>query len=180
MFKRDYTFYGKHARYVTELTSVLKGLDKTCIFERNLDVFMYSSIIGIIYGRQGVIDKSPESNEKVEIRKIAGAQMITILTELEYIYELIMLNHGKDKDDIETRVDRAFRYTKNEELKNEGEKIFNSYVLGGVEVLYEKIFKEDTDTDDILVNLYDFVEEFNSKYMDKKEDSEINEIFEFM
>ena len=102
--------------------------------------------------------------------------MITISTELEYIYELIMINHRKKVDDIEKRIDRAFRYTKNEELQKEGEEIFNSYVLGGVEVLYEKIFKEDTDTDQILANLYDFIEEFNDKYGEEIETLDIDEI----
>lgn len=176
--KSEYTFYGKHARYVTQLTSELKGLEKTPIFQKNLDVFKFASVVGIVYGRQGEIDKSKKDleDEKVDIKKIAGAQIVTIFAELEYIYELIMINHRKKVDDIETRIDRAFRYTKNEELKKEGEEIFNSYVLGGVEVLYEKIFKEDTDTDQILVNLYDFIEEFNDKYGEEIEGIDIDEI----
>lgn len=176
--KSEYTFYGKHARYVTQLTSELKGLEKTPIFQKNLDVFKFASVVGIVYGRQGEIDKSKKDleDEKVDIKKIAGAQIVTISAELEYIYELIMINHRKKIDDIETRIDRAFRYTKNEELKKEGEEIFNSYVLGGVEVLYEKIFKEDTDTDQILVNLYDFIEEFNDKYGEEIEGIDIDEI----
>lgn len=176
--KSEYTFYGKHARYVTQLTSELKGLEKTPIFQKNLDVFKFASVVGIVYGRQGEIDKSKKDleDEKVDIKKIAGAQIVTISAELEYIYELIMINHRKKVDDIETRIDRAFRYTKNEELKKEGEEIFNSYVLGGVEVLYEKIFKEDTDTDQILVNLYDFIEEFNDKYGEEIEGIDIDEI----
>jgi hypothetical protein len=178
MFEKDYTFYGKHARYVTQLTSDLKDLEKAPIFQKNLDVYKFASVIGIVYGRQGEIDKSKKDleDEKVDIRKIAGAQMITISTELEYIYELIMINHRKKVDDIEKRIDRAFRYTKNEELQKEGEEIFNSYVLGGVEVLYEKIFKEDTDTDQILANLYDFIEEFNDKYGEEIETLDIDEI----
>lgn len=179
MFEQDYTFYGKHARYVTRLTSALKGLDSTGIFQRNLDVYKIASVIGMTYGRQAEIDKSLEENslnDKVDIKKIAGTQMNTISSELQYIYELVMLNHRKKEDDIEIRIDRAFRYTSNEKMKKEGEKIFNSYVLGGVEVLYEKIFKDDTDTDDILANLYEFIDEFNDRYGENREDTDIYEM----
>ena len=58
MLEKDYTFYGKHARYVTQLTSDLKDLEKAPIFQKNLDVYKFASVIGIVYGRQGEIDKS--------------------------------------------------------------------------------------------------------------------------
>ena len=38
--------------------------------------------------------------------------------------------------------------------------------------------KEDTDTDQILANLYDFIEEFNHKYGEEIEGIDINEIIE--
>ena len=41
------------------------------------------------------------------------------------------------------------------------EELFNQYLLGGIEVLYEKIIKNNTDEEKILENLGEFIEEMS-------------------
>ena len=165
MFNREYVFYGKHAEYVKALTSKIMDEENITIFNRNVDVLLIAGIVGFVYGRVGNIDKSINKNKEVNTTKIFTDTMIKESNNLMYNYELIMLLHNRENDDIEIRLDRAFRYlNKGEEFKDECMNIFNRYVLGGVEVLYERIIKDGENAEDYLDNLYQFIEEFNMKY----------------
>ena len=42
--------------------------------------------------------------------------------------------------------------------------LFDSYVLGGVDLLYEKLLGNGHNEDDYINNLYDFLSEFNDRY----------------
>ena len=42
--------------------------------------------------------------------------------------------------------------------------MFDSYVLGGVEVLYEKLVDGLTDPAEYINRMYDFAEEFNERF----------------
>lgn len=44
------------------------------------------------------------------------------------------------------------------------EKLFDQYVLGGVDILYEKLIESATSTEDYLKNLYDFMEDMDDRY----------------
>ena len=78
---------------------------------------------------------------------------------LNYNYELIMLLHNKDNESIEKRLDRAFRYAKGSPEKEECYKIFEKYVLGGIEVLQEKLLNGATNVDDYIYNISNFISE---------------------
>lgn len=163
MFDRDYTFKGKHAQIVTQLTTEIDSETKFKIFERNVDVLIIAPIVGFLYGRMAKRDDSGEiSNDNV--KKINWDQMNRESYNLDYNYELVMLLHDKNKVEIETRLDRAFRYAKGTTEKEQCYEIFEQYVLGGIEVLSEKILKNATSVDDYINNIYDFIEEYNDRY----------------
>lgn len=44
------------------------------------------------------------------------------------------------------------------------EERFDSYVRGGVDVLYEKLIEGSNDSGDYINRLYEFVEEFNDRF----------------
>ena len=44
------------------------------------------------------------------------------------------------------------------------EERFDSYVRGGVDVLYEKLIEGATDPEDYINNLFEFVEEFQDRF----------------
>ncbi len=167
MFQKDYAFLGKHAEYVKRLTSrfSLNDDENISIFTRNIDVYIISSIIGAVYGRFSQIDKLSGSDGSSVIAKIATSQLVPENERINYCYEIVMLLHDKNKESIETRLERAFKYyNKDDEYKKECFRIFNGYILGGVEVLYEKIFESGQELEEYLVNLYEFFKEFNIKY----------------
>ena len=77
--------------------------------------------------------------------------------DLNFNYKLIMLLDKENEPDPEKRIDKVFRGIKNEA----DEQPYNSYVLGGVEVLYENLIDKSSD---YIANLYDFLETFENRY----------------
>ena len=62
------------------------------------------------------------------------------------------------------RINKAFR-NMGEDPSDEAR--FDSYVRGGVDVLYEKLIEGVTSPDEYVTRLYDFVEEFQEKFNDE-------------
>lgn len=59
------------------------------------------------------------------------------------------------------RINKAFRHM-GEDFADEER--FDSYVRGGIDVLYEKLIEETSTPEDYANNLYDFLEEFQEKF----------------
>lgn len=163
MFDRDYTFKGKHANIVTQLTTEIDSETKFKLFERNIDVLIIAPIIGYLYGRLSERDESGQVTTD-NVKKINFDQMNRESYTLNYNYELIMLLHNKEIDDIETRLNRAFRYAKGSAEKEECNKIFEKYVLGGVEVLQEKLLNNALNVDDYIFNINTFIADYDERY----------------
>lgn len=163
MFDRDYTFKGKHANIVTQLTTEIDSETKFKLFERNIDVLIIAPIIGYLYGRMSEKDESGQVNTD-NVKKINFDQMNRESYTLNYNYELIMLLHNKEIDDIEIRLNRAFRYAKGTVEKEECNKIFEKYVLGGIEVLQEKLLNNALNVDDYIFNINTFIADYDERY----------------
>lgn len=157
MFDKEYSFKGSHAEKVIKLTA--KFDDKNSIFRRNLDVYMMAPIVGFLFQR-----KSEGNNDGAQkTTKIFPEQLISNKDDLEFNYRLIMLLDKKYEPDVEKRVDKAFR-NYNSERAAQDELLYNSYVLGGVDVLFEKIIGTSSGPEAYLSNLYDFMEEIDERY----------------
>ena len=75
-------------------------------------------------------------------------------------FRLIMLLDNKAEPDIEKRIDYAFRINNDADLKDQMD-LYDSYVRGGVEVLYEGIIGAGATTaQDVLGNLMDFLDDY--------------------
>jgi len=167
MFDKEYTFKGKHAQYVKDLVDD----DKAKLFNRNLDVYILAPIIGLLYGRKADIDSGEITT------KIFTDQLLKEQTKLKFIYRLVMLLDQSDPDLIpEMKIDRAFRQDTDEQALQKNMKIYESYVLGGVEYLHEKLFEDKFDHEEYLDALYQFVEEFNQDLMNQTSIEDISEI----
>ena len=68
------------------------------------------------------------------------------------------------KEDIENAILKF-----DEDLKEnpDDEARFDSYVRGGVDVLYEKLIEGVSSPDEYVTRLYDFIEEFQEKFNDE-------------
>ncbi|MCM3729946.1 hypothetical protein M3226_30980 [Neobacillus cucumis] len=164
MFNTEYVFKGKHANFVSKLAEN-KGLG---IFKRNMDVYLLAPIIGKYYNRTATEDKEATNTTKIFADVIIKEQI-----KLEFIYRVIMLLHGNESS--EEKIKRAFHDDNKEDRMKENMEIFNLYVLGGVEILYEKLLEDAVDQDDFLDNLYQLVDEFNNDFAET-EDFDIYEL----
>lgn len=171
MFDRLYSFKGKHADYVDRLTAIIDTTTKQKLFARNLDVYIFAPIVGFIFGNKKGYDNSSDNTTKIFTDQLLEEKPV-----LMFNYRLIMLLDQRDKLPIEKRLDRAFRYDKDDEKRKEGDVIYEQYVLGGVEVLYEKILSGENETDEILMNIYNFINEYNDRYNKEISVESINEL----
>lgn len=156
MFDREYSFRGIHAERVNKLTA--KFDDSTKLFERNFDVYIIAPIVGFMYGRKADIDR-----ESDETTKIWADLLMKEKPNLMFNYRLIMLLDKENEPNLDKRIDKAFRLYEKEEAKPD-EELYEQYVRGGVDVLYEKLMENAESPEDYIKNLYDFIEEFNERY----------------
>ncbi len=170
LFSRTVTITGKHAVYMKALTNKFDTNLKQGFFKRNLDVYLIAPIVGKIYNRKADPDYSIEEDTKIFLEQLNGE-----IENLFFNYRLIVFLEDRSNTDIEERCNRAFRYDKNMEKRSYGDKVYNSYVLGGIEFLYEKLIGNDTNTDILIENSFNFMDEYNELY---KEDYEISKLFE--
>lgn len=154
MFDKEYSFRGKHAEYVSKLTAIHDTENGIKIFNRNLDVYIMAPIVGFLYGRTAEIDKSTDKNTKIFVGQLFEEKLT-----LEYNFKLIMLLDKSCDLSVDDIINRAFR----DNLDNNDE-LYNSYVLGGVEILYEKILAQGNKTDDFAKNLYEFLGDIEERY----------------
>ena len=156
MFDKQYRFQGSHAEKVNALTSFFDNNSKSKMFERNLDVYLNAPIIGFLYQRKGTKDTKSD----IAPQNIFPEQMINASDKLKYNLRLILLLDKNYEPDAQNRLNKAFRnFGAEEDLE-----LFDSYVLGGVEVLYEKLIDGHGDPMDYVNRLYDFIEDFHEKF----------------
>jgi len=156
MFDKEYYFKGRHAERVIKLTSQFSSEPNIKIFQRNIDVYLVAPIIGFLYGRKADMQTGID-------RVINHTQLIYEKTNLVFNYQLIMLIDDKYEPDSDERINKAFRYIGSDKAIRD-EALYEEYVRGGIDVLYEKLIETANSPDDYIKNLYDFLEEFNERY----------------
>lgn len=156
LFSGEYSFRGSHAEKVTRLTAPFDKKNNK-LFQRNLDVYLLAPIVGFLYSRTAKLDRGTET-------KIFPQQLLNEQTSLWFSYRLIMLLDKKHEPNFDERVNRAFRTYSNMTPQSPESLLYESYVRGGVDVLYEKLIAPAKTEEDYLKNLYDFMEEFEDRY----------------
>ena len=164
-FDRQYRFYGSHALRVDALTAVFDSASKAQLFRRNLDVYINAPLIGFLYGRMADRDdtRNPSTNQVYD-ENIMGEQVIHAQEELLFHFRLIMLLDTVYEPNEEERIDKAFRHMGKNSADMER---FDSYVRGGVDILYEKLIEGSSSADDYINKLYEFLEDFQDRFNDQ-------------
>lgn len=162
MFDKQYRFRGRHAFRVSALTSVFDNESKAKLFDRNVDVYANAPLVGFLFGRTAALDdtKNPETNQ-VYNQNVMGDRVIYSQEELLFNYRLIMLLDKDYEPDEDKRIDKAFRHAGEDPADMER---FDSYVRGGIDVLYEKLIDGATNGDDYMNRLFDFVYDFQDRF----------------
>lgn len=166
MFDKEYMFKGKHAQMVSELQAKLSDQIPRGFFGSNYEVYKIAPIIGYIYQRKSKPDVTSSETKKIDVNKIRNEQF-----DLSFNFRTLMILCNKDKaeDDI---MNIAFRLDDKDDERKIYDELYNSYVLGGVEELYERILKRNdaTSYQEYIMNFYDFVEDIAGRLYNKEID----------
>ena len=168
MFEKDIIITGTHAKYIKEMKEVA-GL-----FARNLDIYMLAPIMGFLNNRKG--QKNNEGGEKSTIQ---AQQLSNVKEECEILYRLIILLDGDDIDKDE-RLNRAFRYDSDVEKKKEFDnamEIYNEYVLGGIEYMYETFVAGCVEVDDYTTKIFEAASDFQDEINELDYSEEVKKYF---
>ena len=159
MFDKEYDVQGKHALFVRQLARDIK-INGQSLFERYLDVYLNGAIFGLLYDRTAKRDSSPEQ------ANIPASAFNTSRNDCVFLYRLVMLLEKTTNATPDERVDRAFRHDADETMKDkldENMNLFHSYVLGGIEVLYEKFTDGCTTEEDYTERIYTLMRDFQEE-----------------
>ncbi len=137
MFEGDYTIYGKHATYI-------KYLKEAKIFSRYIDVYMAGAVLGALY------EKRASQTDSSDRARIYADAFDTEHARCNEIFKIVILSDTLKSWSAEERINICFRYrdrmdemavppvTQNElDIMKEAKKLFDEYVLGGIELLYD-------------------------------------------
>lgn len=159
MFDKQYRFYGAHARKVDELTQAFENVKKAKLFDTAMNVYVTAVKVGYLYKVKAERDKSPGASD-ID-KSIFAEDMLKISEECKLILRMIILTDVEYEPDKEKRLDKAFRHLGEDENDL---KLFDSYLLGGVDLLYDKLIADASTVDDYINNLYFFLEDFHEKF----------------
>ena len=157
MFDKGYVFKGRHAEYVNDLTKNYDD-DGHKLFNRNYDVYLLAPVIGFLYQRKAEPDQNGDFRTS-----ILPDILMKNSDDLMFNFRLVMILDKKAEPDPEKRIDKAFK-GENDDADSE---LYDSYVLGGVEVLYEKLMQNVNTSEEYTSRLFDFIEEFDQRYNQK-------------
>ena len=174
MFDSDILFYGKHADYLRQLAPSKQYKEKTeqrrTFFNSNIEAVLAAAAIGFIKGKKSQIER----DTRIADNRIFYEAVSRHKEELELVYRLIMILDNKGNLPVNTRIDKAFRYDANDELRKPGDEVFWSYVRGGIEYLYDVLYRDSENTQEDIQKATEFVESFRATYVG---DDIIDEIY---
>lgn len=164
MFDKEIRITGKHADFMIKLTNNFNKVG-TKLFNRNIDVYVQAPIVGFFYQRKSKKDLTTKDDTgKLRDTHILKDQILAVRDNLIFNMQLILLLDTKYECNETERINKAFRYLgKNKE----DIEMFESYVLGGIEILYEKLIQNASKTDDYIDNLTSFTDDIDNYYNSK-------------
>lgn len=140
-FKKEFQFYGKHARMAGELW-VQNDYEHT-YFKRLIDLYVVAAVVGFRVDRKAAADYSP-----VDAKSVFPEQMLKAKEDLDFILQMMIMLDNKEKMTEEEAVKKAFRGASTREEFDYYQEMFNSYVRGGVEELYERLLVRKSEPED--------------------------------
>ncbi len=162
LFMDDYLFVGSHEEKARKLISEIDNQSGAKIFSSAVELYMTAAVIGCHYGKKSKREKGDKT------LRIMQNQFTNHYSKLIFIYKLVMLTDSNLKLQSIDKINNAFRYKENEDNIN----TFEEYMLGGVDILYDKIFvSTNSSYDDFLSSINSLVSDF---YNTSKNDEDID------
>ncbi len=154
LFFKDFLFKGIQREQSVALSDFeIESNSNLKIFNSTVELFMAAALVGCYHGKRVKADNG-------ETRRIMSEQLMSRYSDLMFIYKLVMLANDAVDENTE-KVNNAFRYTD----KKENWDLFEEYVLGGLQILYDNFFPEKdsqakSSYDDYFDRLYELLTEF--------------------
>lgn len=155
MFTTDIFVRGKHATYLKYLSKKTEKNDRkekvAGVFERAIDVYMTAPIIGLVYGLRR--DEFEPNSDTVKIfTETVNREQLNLIS----IYRMVLLVDNSRGLTADEKIEQAFKTPDTPENM----KIFNAYLRGGIEWLYEQITTGAVTRDEYLAKIYEIVGNF--------------------
>ncbi|MGO4934011.1 hypothetical protein ACTQ40_00190 [Collinsella sp. Sow4_D11] len=158
MFERDITLTGKHATYVKYFR------DDAKLYARYVDVYMNGAIFGLLHNRRAEKD-SGDATANILADTLQRERNKCVL-----LYRLVMLLDETSNLDVQERINRAFRDDADDAAPGKlvaNMELFNSYVRGGIEEMYEQFIDgHGVTADEYLDRAMDVMETFKDELDD--------------
>ena len=148
---------GKYASWLKFLSEKTEKNDKSekvaGVFKRDIDVYLTAAVIGLNFGLRREADNNSDK-AKIHVDTVLKEQ-----NNLMFIFRIAMLVDNSTGLNADEKINRAFKSPDTPE----NIELFNSYVRGGIEWLYEQFTEGTTTKDDYLAKVYEIVDSFNSE-----------------
>lgn len=167
MFDNDYTIGGTHATRLKYLVNEAK------MFTRYIDVYMNAAVWGLLYGRTSEEDHSQDR------ARIYADAFANEREKCVFLYRLVMLLDESTGLTPQERMDRAFRdgaQNGSDEKLASNLDIFHGYMLGGIDVLYERLADGCLTRDDYLARIHDSMCAFRDEVTGVSHQSKLDEL----
>lgn len=151
LFMEDYLFTGSHEEKARKLTSEIDNSSASKIFSSAVELYIAAAVVGSFYKKRSKREKGDKT------LRIMQNQFTNHSQKLKFVYKLVMLNEDDITLESIDKINNAFRY--HEDEKNI--KKFEEYMLGGIDILYDKIFiSTNSSYDDFLSSVNDLIAQF--------------------
>ena len=161
IFTDDYLFRGKYVAMVNDLIMEFDPHSKASIFKSAVELYLTAAIVGVHYNITAEPDKTGES------KRIMASQFTNHLDDLQFVYQLVMLNALSAIE----RINNAFRYNENDAEYPTNVATFEKYMLGGLKYLHDHFIKTtNTHYDDYRNSLDELIADMNNCPKEKIDD----------
>lgn len=162
MFGGDYLVKGTHGERMRFLSQQANKNDNNengfGLFNGGINLYIIAPLIGVLKNRKA------EENTDGNQFKIFSDAFSNNRRNVETVYRLVLLSEKNDLSNDE-KINRAFKSDADPEMSKANLNLFHSYMRGGIDWLYERIFDNSaTIEDDYIANLLEMVEEFSEEY----------------
>lgn len=144
-FKGPYELRGKHARMTDELCGI-KEVENN-YFKRVADVYILAAIVGLRYDR-----KAPEDHSSEDTKKVFTDVMMKERDTFEFLLQMMLITENSKTMNSKESILKAFRGAQTKEEYIRFNQLFDDYVRGGVEELYESLVVRRPEPDEPYVD----------------------------
>lgn len=141
---------GKYADYADALWT--QNDIKNSYFKRLIDLYTVAAAIGIRTKHKAADDTTSDKRRTIQME-----QLLTNLQTLQELMKIALIIDDSRALTLEEKLDSAFRLPESEEIYKRNMNLFNSYMRGGLEYLYQnlivrRVSPEDEDYGDARIS----------------------------